>query len=133
MKPTRMTPLLNVLDLEVSVRFYEALGFRVAQEWRGAPGAWCLLTCAELRLMLNQTDRAGSEPRRARPDYSDLVLYLYVDDAEVCLDELRAKGVEGRHVGPQDYGLNEVWLRDPDGYQVVVASDVPGPSSNARS
>ncbi len=35
------------------------------------------------------------------------------------------KGVAGRQAGPQDYGLDEVWLRDPDGYHVVVASDTP--------
>jgi len=51
------------------------------------------------------------------------VLYLYVDVAARCHAELSARGIEGRHVGPQDYGLDEVWMRDPDGYHVVVASD----------
>ena len=62
--------------------------------------------------------------RCARPDYSDLVLYLYVEDAPTCWRELQSLGVPGRHVGPQDYGLDEVWLRDPDGYHIIVASDV---------
>lgn len=125
MEPARLTPLLNVLDVRASVAFYEALGFTVGERWDGGEGrAWRLLVCGDLRLMLNQTGRAESELRRARPDYSDAVLYLYVDDAPACWRELQAAGVEGRHVGPQAYGLDEVWLRDPDGYHVIVASDV---------
>jgi len=94
MEPARMTPLLNVLDIEASVSFYGALGFVVRERWDGRGGrAWRLLTCGELRLMLNQTARAASEHRRARPDYSDLVLYLYVDDAPACWRELQAAGI----------------------------------------
>lgn len=125
MKPTRLTTLLNVEDYDRSLAFYRKLGFEPAEEAREGSTAWCLLTCGELRLMLNQTKRAKSAARRALGDYSDLVLYLYVDDAPRAWAELREKGVTGRHVGPQDYGLDEVWLRDPDGYHVVVASDVP--------
>lgn len=125
MRPSRMTPLLNVLDIAASIGFYEALGFTVGERWDGGEGrAWCLLACGDLRIMLNQSVRAASYHRRARPDYSDLVLYLYVDDAPACWKELQAMGLAGRHVGPQNYGLDEVWLRDPDGYHVVIASDV---------
>ena len=124
MKPAGMSVLLNVEDIDASVRFYEALGFRVAERWDGKPGsAWRLLTSDGLRLMLNQTARAASAHRRGRPDYSDVVLYLYVDDARACEEELRQAGHEGRAVGVQDYGLDEVWLRDPDGFHVVLASD----------
>lgn len=119
-----MTPLLNVLDIDESTAFYEALGFAVRERWDGEAGrAWRSLACGDLRLMLNQTERAASSARRARPDYSDLVIYLYVEDAPTCWRALHAAGLEGRHVGPQDYGLDEVWLRDPDGYHVVVASE----------
>lgn len=125
MKPARMTPLLNVLDIRASVSFYEALGFAVRERWGDAEDrAWCLLVCGELHMMLNQTTRAASDHRRGRPDYSDLVIYLYVEDAPACWRELQTAGLSGRHIGPQEYGLDEVWLRDPDGYHVVVASDV---------
>ncbi len=125
MKPARMTPLLNVLDIRASISFYETIGFTVTERWDGGERrAWSLLTCGDLRMMLNQTGRAASDHRRARHDYSDLVLYLYVEDAAACWQELQSLGLPGRHVGPQDYGLDEVWLRDPDGYHIVVASDV---------
>ena len=125
MKPERMTPLLNVESITTSIAFYEALGFQLSERVGGDEGpGWCLLACGDLRLMLNRGQRADSGHRRERPDYEDLVLYLYVEDAAACWRELAARGLEGRHVGPQDYGLDEVWLRDPDGYHVVVASDV---------
>lgn len=126
MQPTGMTALLNVEDMTASLRFYEALGFEVVERLdcgKEVP-SWCLLTLGDLRLMLNETSRAASESRRAREDFSDAVFYLYVDDAPAAWSELQSRGVEGRHVGPQDHGLDEVWLRDPDGYHLVVASDV---------
>ena len=117
MRPTRMTPLLNVLDINTSSGFYEALGFTVQEQWDGGEGrVWCLLVCGDLRIMLNQTVRAASDHRLARPDYSDLVLYLYVENAQTCWKELQAMGLAGRHVGPQDYGLDE------SGYGIPTAT-----------
>ena len=125
MKPARMTPLLNVQDMAASLAFYGKLGLSLDEKWERGDAAWCLLSAGDFRLMLNQTRRADSASRRAGEDYSELVLYMYVDDAPSAWSELQAQGVSGRHVGPQEYGLDEVWLRDPDGYHVVVASDVP--------
>ena len=82
------------------------------------------MRCGELSIMLNQTTRSRSEERREQQDYSDVVLYLYVDDAPRFIAQRTLTNCSVRHVGPQHYGLDEVWIRDPDGYHVVVASDV---------
>ena len=120
--------LLNVEDVARSMEFYGHLGFSEHSRWETEEHGlgWCQLVVGDHALMLNQKGVLAQE-RRAYEDYTDLVIYLYVDDAAEAFAELRAVGIEGRHVGPQDYGLDEVWLRDPDGYHVVVASDAPGP------
>lgn len=60
----------------------------------------------------------------SRPWGNGMLLWFRVDDFDGALaraDELGAEILEDRHPNP---GANheEVWLRDPDGYVVVLAS-----------
>lgn len=124
MNPQKMTPLFNVEDIARSTEFYRQLDFAVEETWSEGKSAWCFMSCGELGVMLNQTKRSRSDLGRRQEDYSDLVIYLYVDDAEQFLSEHPLTDARVRHVGPQHYGLDEVWIRDPDGYHIVVTSDV---------
>ncbi|MEL6189043.1 MAG: VOC family protein [Myxococcota bacterium] len=124
MKVEGQAILLNVESIEISLPFYRALGFQTVETWEETSGTlgWVRLDQGSTRLMLNRTSRSQSELRRARPDYSDFVGYLYIDSAPDAARELSHQGLPARHVGPQDYGLDEVWIRDPDGYHWVLAS-----------
>ena len=124
MNPEKMTPLFNVEDITPSTEFYRQLGFEVESTWNEGKSAWCSMRCGELGVMLNQSARSRSDLRRTQEDYSDLVLYLYVDDVTRFMTEHPLTEARARPVGPQHYGLDELWIRDPDGYHIVVASDV---------
>lgn len=116
-------PLLNVQDVARSLAFWrDGLGFEVLQtyEWEGRL-AWAQLGKGQVRLMLNGR---GGDPghRLARERYTDAVLCIAVDDVHALVRELRARGLEVEDPEAQDYGLDEVVLRDPDGYDLALSS-----------
>jgi len=122
--PNDAALLLNVEDLTRSQAFYAELGFELIRSWPEGEARWCSMRCGSITIMLNETKRSRSSERRARGDYSDAVLYLYMDDAASFAAGRELPDCKVRHVGPQDYGLDEVWIRDPDGYHVVLATDL---------
>ena len=121
------TPLLNVADVARSIAFYEALGFAVTDRFdQDGQAIWAHLSLGEARLMLNQQTRIDAASRRERPSYGDLVLYVYVESCAAARDALIATGWDVGPVERQDYGLDECLLRDPDGYEIALASPVDG-------
>lgn len=120
-------PLLNVRDVGASVAFYrDRLGFALVEdaELEGQV-IWAALHSGRAKLMLNQAPEAPNGERAARPSYSDLVLYLYVEDAQQAHAELSAAGVEVGELEQEEYGLLEFYLRDPDGYEIGIGSPLP--------
>ncbi|MFI4936364.1 MAG: VOC family protein [Caulobacterales bacterium] len=117
------TALLNVADVERSLAFWQAvLGFEVVTRFEpDGRLMFAMLQSGETPLMLNGR---GSDPaeRRARSDYTDAVLYFRVDDVRETYAMLRANGVEVGEPQAQEYGLDEIILRDPDGYEIAFTS-----------
>ena len=65
----RLTPILNVSDIQQSFAWFEKLGWKKGWEWGTPPdfGGVCSGEC-EIFLCLNaQGGRAGARPRRLRP------------------------------------------------------------------
>lgn len=120
-------PLLNVADVPRSVAFYrDCLGFKLVEEYElDGQMLWAALQAGDAKLMLNRGPTERSADRRKQPSYSDLVLYLYVDDARATHRELRESGVDVTDVEQEEYGLEEFYLRDPDGYEIGVGSPLP--------
>jgi uncharacterized glyoxalase superfamily protein PhnB len=117
------TPLLNVADCERSLAFYrDVLGFEVASTWdEGGQIAWAELRSGPVRLMLN--GRGGDPAHRfARPAYRDAVICLGVDSVHALCAELRRHGFEPPEPEAQEYGLDEIVIRDPDGYDLSLSS-----------
>jgi glyoxylase I family protein len=119
----RVTPLLNVQDVETSLAFWrDILGFEVIQTfvWEGRL-AWAEIASGEARLMLNGR---GGDPsgRMARERYTDVVLCFSVNDVHGLLRDLRVKGLQVDDPEAQDYRLDEIVLRDPDGYDLAISS-----------
>ena len=88
----------------------------------GAPIWANLCDAAGHRLMLNRKGVIGAEERHARPLYADVVLYLTYPNVSVIHEKLLAAGFEGTPVERQAYGVDECWTRDPDGYELALAS-----------
>ena len=116
-------PLFNVADVGASIAFWQgALGFELTQtfEWEGRL-AFAQLTSGVVEVMLNGR---GADPaaRRARPHYSEAVFYFRVDDVHALFQDLTGKGFAPTTPERQDYGLDEMYLRDPDGYELSFTS-----------
>ena len=69
-------------------------------------------------------DHPGLVNRSAAPVGHGVVLWFQLDDFDAAVErarDLRAEVVEEPHVNPAPQH-KEMWLRDPDGYVVVICS-----------
>ena len=127
----RSQPLIAVPDVEASSRWYQRLlGCHSAH---GGAEYERLVSGGELILQLHKFDVThhhlpiGNADNR--PYGNGVVLWFEVDDFEAAMARIQDLDVEiilPRHRNPpeRDGGPNhwEIWLHDPDGYTVVLAS-----------
>jgi uncharacterized glyoxalase superfamily protein PhnB len=118
----RNTPEFLVQDVDATVRYYvEALGFAVdmrVPEDDAQPAEWAMVKRDGASFMFEKREPFGNG--------EGVDFYLHVTDVNVLLEELRRRGAE--IVGePEDtwYGMRNVTVRDPNGYELIFASPVP--------
>lgn len=128
--PVRPQPLICVRDVEASSRWYQQLlGCRSAH---GGSEYERLVHRDRLILQLHRWDvehhhGAIGDPN-VKPYGNGVLLWFEVDDFDAALARAEALGADvmlPRHRNPPGGGGPnhwEVWLRDPDGYAVVLAS-----------
>jgi catechol 2,3-dioxygenase-like lactoylglutathione lyase family enzyme len=127
----RPQPLIAVTDVEASSRWYQRLlGLESAHggsqyERLTRDGALVL----QLHAFEVEHDHGPIGDRADRPYGNGVLLWFELDDIEGALRraaEMDVDVVLPRHRNPPDGdgGPNhwEIWLRDPDGYVVVLAS-----------
>jgi catechol 2,3-dioxygenase-like lactoylglutathione lyase family enzyme len=135
----RPQPLIAVTDVEASGRWYQRL--LGCQSAHGGPEYERLISNGVLVLQLHHFGVAHHhEPigdPADRPYGNGVLVWFEVDDFEDAVaraGQLKAEVVLPRHRNPPDGdgGPNhwEIWLRDPDGYTVVLAS--PDGSAGGR-
>ena len=127
----RPQPLITVNDVEASSRWYQHL-LRCRSD-HGGPAYERLLFGDALVLQLHSFDVEHDHGRigdpEDRPYGNGVLLWFEVDDFDDAVARAAGLGahvVMPRHRNPPDGngGPNhwEIWLRDPDGYTVVLAS-----------
>ena len=123
----RAQPLIAVSDVDASALWYSRLlGLRGNGETHG--GLYERLTRGrELVLQLHAwdfEDHPNLVDRARAPVGHGVLLWFEVDDFDQAVTSaraLRAKVLQEPHVNPAPRH-RELWLEDPDGYVVVVAS-----------
>ena len=117
----RPQPLICVRDVEASSRWYQRL--LNCQSAHGGPHYERLVYSGKLVMQLHRWDVNDLPPGNG------LLLWFEVDDIDAAIARAKALGAEvimPRHRNPPDPdgGPNhwEIWLRDLDGYKVVLAS-----------
>ena len=127
--------LIQVFDMPTSLAFYrDVLGFEVISD---APEDgrcdWVWLKSGESELMLNTAYEAEARPPSPDPTrfaaHSDTTLYFGCEDVDAAHTELRARGVVTREPIVTDYGMKQVYLKDPDGYEICLQQ--PGDAADA--
>jgi catechol 2,3-dioxygenase-like lactoylglutathione lyase family enzyme len=127
LKLTGLTPLLSVWDMPEAVAFYrDRLGFEVvgsSPEIEAAEGRyfhWAWLRRDGAELMLNTAYDAGERPAvrdRARwAAQADTYLYIGCDDVDAVHADLARRGLSLDPPRLADYGMRQLFLRDPDGH-----------------
>ncbi len=119
-------PLLFVQDIVRSLEFYrDRLGFDVVQEAQDNGRVfWCRLKRDEGSLMLQQ---AEEEDKPGRPGQG-VVLFFLCDDANAIHSDLVARGLDLPEPQTAYYGMRQVSVRDPDGYDLCFESVVDTPT-----
>jgi catechol 2,3-dioxygenase-like lactoylglutathione lyase family enzyme len=131
----RSQPLIAVSDVRASSRWYQQLlGLETLPEHAHRDFYDRLLSNGELILQLHAWDEENHPNlvnADAAPHGHGIVLWFEVDDFDAAVErarKLRAEVVLEPHINPAPKHW-EMWLRDADGYVVVVAS----PDGTAKS
>jgi catechol 2,3-dioxygenase-like lactoylglutathione lyase family enzyme len=121
-----MCPLLQVFDMATSLKFYcDILGFEIhaTDQNTAAPNHnWVWLVRGEVHLMLNTAYEP--EYRPPAPDqhriagHHDVCLYFAAPDVDSVYAYLQQNGVKSDKPKIAPYGMKQLYLRDPDGYEV---------------
>ena len=120
-----MAPLLQVFDMPTSIAFYrDVLGFGV--ESTSKPGGehfdWALLKLNGVELMLNTAYEEDSRPPAPDPRriaaHDDTAIYFGCPDVDATYAQLRARGVDVREPKIAHYGMKQLYVSDPDGYNL---------------
>ena len=117
-------PLIAVRDVQASSLWYQAvLG---CQSGHGGPEYEQIVHRGRMILQLHAWDRHEHPhlgDRETQPYGNGAVLWFQTDEFDAALERIRAAGaevLEDPKVNPLA-GHREVWLKDPDGYVVVIA------------
>jgi|SRR5215831_7141708 len=120
-------PLISVRDVEASSRWYQRL--LGCQSAHGGPEYERLVSDGQLVLQLHRWDVEHQHGAIGDPHGNGVLLWFETSDFDAAVARatgLQAEVILPRHRNPPDGngGPNhwEIWLRDPDGYTVVLAS-----------
>jgi glyoxylase I family protein len=121
-------PLIQVFDMPTSVAFYrDILGFEVVTT---SPPRdrddfdWGLLRLQGIELMLNTAYEADDRP--PTPDgsrvaaHGDTAFFFGCRDVDAAYTYLRAKGLDLKPPAIAPYGMKQLYLKDPDGYEICL-------------
>jgi len=120
-----MAPLLQVFDMPTSIGFYrDVLGFQVKST--SSPGKerfdWALLTLNGVDLMLNTAYEDDARPPAADPArvaaHEDTAIYFGCPDVDAAYTHLLARGVAAAEPKIAHYGMKQLYVSDPDGYNL---------------
>jgi glyoxylase I family protein len=120
-----MAPLLQVFDMPASIKFYrDVLGFDVVTTSNpgGEHFGWALLRLNGVELMLNTAYEEDARPPAPDPArlaaHEDTCLYFGCPDVDAAYAHLRARGIAAKEPKVAPYGMKQLYLSDPDGFNL---------------
>lgn len=119
-------PLLSVFDMPAAVHFYrDLLGFELVNHSPFyAPGLfhWCTLRLGDAEIMLNTAYDEGQAPPHPDPAHitihGETTLYFACPDVAAAYQHLLAAGLNPKPPSIAPYGMQQLYLKDPDGYGI---------------
>ena len=123
--------LLQVFDMPTSLAFYrDVLGFEVVSDLpEDGRCDWVMLKRYDSEQMLNTAYEADTRPPAPEPTrisaHADTALFFDCEDVDVAHDSLRQRGIAVNAPIITDYGMKQLYLKDPDGYEICLQHPVP--------
>jgi len=125
-----LTPLIQVFDMPRSVAFYRGvLGFSIVST--SSPGDdfyWAMLKLGGATLMLNTAYEPDKRPPAPDPSrvasHADTILYFDCDNVDQVHAHLRAQGLKTQEPVDTHYGMRQVYVKDPDGFELCFQHPV---------
>ena len=123
--------LLQVFDMPTSLAFYrDVLGFEVVSDTPDDGLCdWVMLKRHESELMLNTAYEADTRPPAPHPTrilaHADTALFFDCEDVDVAYTYLQQRGVAAKPPVVTDYGMKQLYLNDPDGYEICLQHPMP--------
>lgn len=127
-----MTPLIQIFNMPRSLAFYrDILGFTVVSDsGNGDDSSWVWLRLNGVDLMLNDQYEPGSQPEACPPErvkwHGDTCLYFSCPDVDGAYEYLQSKGVGCDPPSLTSYGMKQLYVSDPDGYNICLQRSVSG-------
>ena len=124
------TTLLQVYDMPASLAFYrDVLGFRAASEIPDDGRCdWALLMLDDSELMLNTAYESDDRPPAPDParvaSHRDTALFFGCADVDEAYAYLVERAVSAKPPVVTSYGMKQVYLTDPDGYEICFQHPV---------
>lgn len=122
---TGVCALLQVFDMPTSVRFYrDVLGFEVVSTSPrdGDQFDWGLLRLRDAEVMLStaydRSDRPAEPDDRRVAAHADTILYFGCPDVDAAYRHLQSRGIDVKPPTVASYGMKQLYVSDPDGYQL---------------
>ncbi len=105
-----LCPLLQVFDMETSIRFYcDVLGFEIgATSKPSGHFGWALL----------RLERPPAPDAARVSAHDDTTIYFGCPDVDAAYEHLRNKGLDVKRPKIAPYGMKQLYLHDPDGYNL---------------
>lgn len=117
-----LVPLLFVEDIVRTAAFYQQrLGFEMTMKWEPAGKlSWCRLERGGAALMLQQALPEEDGPAEGRG--RGVGFYFNCDDADGMHADLASRGLSLAAPQAAFYGMNQLFVKDPDGYELCFQS-----------
>jgi catechol 2,3-dioxygenase-like lactoylglutathione lyase family enzyme len=121
-----LTPNIFVKDIDVSVAFYQALGFSTVMTVpEQPPFVWAMLHCGKIDFMLQTVGSLGNElPELDRSQRGGaLLFYIKTSGIRSFFESLEGKVPVIKGLEKTFYGSTEFTIQDPDGFLLTFAED----------
>jgi len=127
--------LISVFNMPRSLAFYrDVLGFEIVSDsGNGDDSSWVWIRLNNADLMLNDQYEPGNVPDAPPADrqkwHHDTCLYFGADP-DAVYEYLRSKNIELKPPKDAPYGMRQLYLNDPDGYNICFQQ--PAKNDDAR-
>jgi glyoxylase I family protein len=120
-----LVPLLFVEDIAASAAFYQnKLGFQMTMKWEpDGKLSWCRLARDDSAVMLQQAcEEDGPAAGRGR----GVGFFFNCEDADAMHADFASRGLAVAPPVAAFYGMNQIFVKDPDGYELCFQSVIEG-------